>query len=194
MEKFLFEHLNISASFDIKISTLNRFAKRKCVIEKERQITKIGSVLLINKILNENLQNLKVLKSKVFSFSYAENIFQTISQLKVSKITYQEMLMFNSKDEQLKDKILDIALVYQQYENYKAGLLDASDAFLMSSFSVADGLKDRQIVFVGFDDFTAIEYSIIERLAVENNVHIISYYANSSNKQVKLKTYVLQIT
>lgn len=193
MEKFLFERLNISASFDIKVSTLNRFAKRKLVLPKENQISKIGSILLINKILNENLENLKVLKSKVFSFSYAENIFQTISQLKASKISYEEMLMFDSQDLQLKDKILDIALVYQQYENYKAGLLDAADAFLMSTLTVAEGLCDRQILFVGFDDFTAIEYSIIERLAAENNVHILTYYANSGNKHIYNNEVISQI-
>lgn len=184
MEKFLFEHLNISSSFDIKISTLNRFAKRKCVIDKEKQISKTGCVLLIHKILNDNINKLTVLKSKAFSFSYAENIYQTIAQLKASKISYQEMLMFNSKDEQLKNKILDLALVYEQYEILKAGLLDAADTFLMSTAVVAEGLIDRQILFVGFDDFTAIEYSIIERLAIENNVHILINYNTSKNKAI----------
>ena len=30
MEKFLFEHMNITASFNLKVSTLNRFAKKNC--------------------------------------------------------------------------------------------------------------------------------------------------------------------
>ena len=50
MEKFLFEQMNISASFKIKVSTLNRFAKKGCLISKEQQISKVGSILLIHKI------------------------------------------------------------------------------------------------------------------------------------------------
>ena len=38
MEKFLFEHLNISASFNIKVSTLNRFAKKRCIVDENKQI------------------------------------------------------------------------------------------------------------------------------------------------------------
>ena len=49
MERFLFEQLNIAASFNIKVSTLNRFAKRSCVVDKDKQISKIGSILLIHK-------------------------------------------------------------------------------------------------------------------------------------------------
>ena len=106
MEKFLFELMNISASFNIKVATLNRFAKKKCVIAKEQQISKVGSILLINKILNDNIDNLKAIKSKVYSFTYAENIFKTIIQLKASKIGWQEMQMFESIDEQLKNKVV----------------------------------------------------------------------------------------
>ena len=33
------EQLKISASFNIKVSTLNRFAKKSCFVEKEKQIS-----------------------------------------------------------------------------------------------------------------------------------------------------------
>ena len=33
----------------------------------------------------------------------------------------------------------------------------------MSTFYVANGNENKKLLFVGFDDFTAIEYSIIER-------------------------------
>ena len=94
MEKFLFEHMQIYASFSIKVSTFNRFAKKCCVVDKEKQISKVGSILLIHKILNDNIDKLEVLKSKAFSFSYAEEIFRTIGQLKASKIGYEEMKLF----------------------------------------------------------------------------------------------------
>ena len=182
MEKFLFEHMCISASFNIKVSTLNRFAKKSCVVEKDKQISKVGSILLIHKILNENLDKLEVLRNKAYSFSYAEDIFKTIGQLKASKISFEEMKNFSSNDERLSGKIRDLALVYEQYEINKAGLLDASDIFLMSTLSVAKGRENKNLVFVGFDDFTAIEYAIIEQLACVANVNIFNYSSKESNK------------
>jgi len=193
MEKFLFEQLNISASFNLKVSTLNRFAKKNLDIDKTKQISKMGSILLINKILNENLEKFSVFNSKAYSFSYAENIFRTIGQLKASKILPEEMMKFNSQDEQLKNKINDLAIVYGEYEKGKAGLLDASDLFLMSAFNVAEGRENSKILIVGFDDFTAIEYSIIERLAFVCDVNVFNYNGKSGNKAIYNNEIIQQL-
>ena len=184
MERFLFEQMNICASFNIKVSTLNRFAKKSYVVEKEKQISKVASIILIHNILNENINNLNVLKSKAYSFSYAEDIYKTLSQFKSSKITSDEMLKFECKDAQLAGKIKDLALVYKEYENKKAGFLDAADLFLMSVFSVAKGNENKKLLFAGFDDFTAIEYSIIEQLAKVSEVYVVNNYSNAGNKHI----------
>ena len=184
MEKFIFEQLNISASFDIKISTLNRFAKRGLELDKSSQISKIGSIILIHKILNEHYNEFAIFKNKAYSFSYAEEILKTINQLKASKINYLEMKGFKSANLQLNNKIADLALIYEYYETEKAGKLDASDVFLMSTQFVGKGMENKQILFVGFDDFTAIEYSIIERLAISNKVYVFNYHSNFGNKNI----------
>lgn len=184
MERFLFEKLDIKSSFNIKINTLNRFAKKNCIVPKDNQISKIGSILLIYKILNEKAEELQILKNKRYSFSYAEEIFNTISQLKASKISFDEMFRFDSKNEQLAKKIIDLAIIYKNYEDYKAGLLDASDVFLLSAMTVSERRKNKKILFVGFFDFTAIEYTIIERLAVDCDVNIINYYSKTNNRYI----------
>ena len=184
MEKFLFDKLNIESSFNIKVSTLNRFAKKNINISSEQQITTNGSILLVYKILNELREQLSSLKSIKYSFSYAENIFATISQLKASRILPEEMKSFVCSDERLTGKIQDLALIYEKYEIMKTGLLDASDVFLMSVFSVAEGRKNSNLLFVGFDDFTAIQYAIIEQLAICANVNVFNYYSNESNARI----------
>lgn len=184
MERYIFEHMSISASFNIKVSTLNRFAKKSCDVPKEKMISKVGSIILIHKILNEHILEFAVLRNNAYSFTYAEEIFNTIGQLKASKISVDEMIAFDSESEQLKDKIHDLALVYQYYEQEKAGLLDASDLFLMSAFSVAKGKENSNIFMIGFDDFTSIEYTIIERLASIANVNIINYRSKGNNRHI----------
>ena len=184
MEKFLFEKLNMSASFKIKVSTLNRFAKRKYEFDRNNLISETGCILLIHNILNKNASSLKSIKSKVYSFSYAENVLKTINQFKASKIIWQEMENFKSNNLQLQNKILDLALIYKEYENAKAGLLDGSDLYTLSTIFVANGLNDKNILFVGFDDFTAIEYSIVEQLAISNNVNVFVNYNKGANKRI----------
>lgn len=184
MEKFIFEHMGISASFNIKVSTLNRFAKKKFVVEKSKQISTIGSVILINKILDEHIAEFEIFKNKAYSFSYAENIFNTINQLKASKITPEDMFGFACKNAQLTSKIHDLQLVYDYYEKEKNGKLDAPDAFLASALFIGNDLKQEKFVFVGFDDFTAIEYSIIEIIAKKCEVNILNYKSNGSNRHI----------
>lgn len=202
MEKFLLEKMNICSSFNIKVSTLNRFSKRSLIIDKEKTISKLGCIILVHKIMNENIQKLKELKSKAYSFTYAEEVFETISQLKASKISCEEMKKFSSANERLENKIQDLALIFEEYEKAKAGLLDSSDLFLMSAFYVAEGKKNSNIVFVGFDDFTAIEYSIIEQLSLVANVSVYNYkskekntyiYNNEVESQLKNIAYINQL-
>jgi len=184
MEKFLFEKLNIKSSFNLHVSTLNRFAKRKCLVAIDNLISDVGSILLIHKILNDNINALSALKSKAYSFSYAENILKTINQFKASKITWQEMEMFKSSNLQLQNKITDLAFVFKQYETLKAGLLDSADFFLMSTKYVSNDVENKKIIFVGFDDFTAIEYSIIEQLAIKSEVNILINFTQNKNKHI----------
>ena len=185
MERYLFDEMGISCSFNIKVATLNRFVKRRNPVSPEMQISRTGSIILIHKILNELSADLKIMRNRAYSFSYAENIFDTIAQLKASKIGYIEMLDFVGKNQTLTDKIHDLALIYERYEQGKAGLLDMSDTFLSSAFFITEDLKDTTILIVGFDDFTAIEYSLIERMVVNaRDVNVFVLSAVGKNKHI----------
>ncbi len=184
IEKYLFEKMNIKASFNIHINTLNRYSKKNCEIDSNKQISKTASIICINKILNEHMNEFKVMNNKSYSFSYAENIYDTIMQFKASSIGYEEMMNFSSDNIELENKIHDLALMFMYYENEKAGLLDSSDEFVMSVLTVAENKEGRKIIFVGFDDFTAIQYAIIERLALVTEVFVLNYKSQGSNKRI----------
>lgn len=184
MEKHLFESLNLQASFCIKVSTLDRFVKKDVDLDKSKTLSKLGCVVLVHKILTENFDKLQLLRNKAYSFSYAEEIFNTIAQLKASKIGYEEMCKFASNNAQLQAKIQDLALIYQQYEEQKAGLLDITDQFLLSCMGLKDKYNNQNLLFVGFDDFTAVEYTAIECLAYTNNVTVVNYFAKSNNQHI----------
>ena len=54
----------------------------------------------------------------------------------------------------------------------------------MSTFCVAEGRIGNKVLVVGFDDFTAIEYSILERLAINCELQVFNYFSKSSNKHI----------
>ncbi len=193
IERFLFEKLDIKASFNIKINTLNRFVKSTLTIDKTKEISKTGSIILVHKILRDNAKKFKALKSKNYTFSYAEEIFATISQLKASQIGYEEMLKFSSNNLQLKDKILDLALIYEEYTHLKGALLDASDCFLLATMNIKKAYENRTILFVGFDDYTAIEYATIEQLATTNELNIINCFCKSNNQYIYNREVIEQL-
>lgn len=184
MERYIFESLKLDVSFNLKVSTLDRFVKRNVVFEKTKQLSQLGCIILVHKILIENYDKLRVLKNKAYSFSYAEEIFNTIAQLKASKITYEEMSNFANANTQLQDKIQDLALIFQEYERNKAGLLDVTDQFLLCCLNLKQAYKNENLLFVGFDDFTAVEYNAIECLAYNNNVYVVNYFAKSNNQHI----------
>lgn len=184
MEKHIFEKLNLKASFNLKVSTLDRLVKKDLALDKSKQISKLGCIVLVHKILMDLGTQLKVLKNKTYLFSYAEEIFNTLAQLKSSKITVEEMLKFKHTNTQLQDKIHDLAMIFEQYEQQKAGLLDITDQFLMCCFGLKEKYQNQTLVFVGFDDFTAVEYTAIEQLAHNNQLIVANYFAKTNNQHL----------
>ena len=91
MERYIFEATGIESSFNLKVVTLNRLIKRDLDVDETKKLTSIGSILLIGKILSEHGDEFNSFKAKTYSFSYAEEVFNTISQFKASNITAGEM-------------------------------------------------------------------------------------------------------
>ena len=56
MERLIFERLEIECSFNINVSTLNRLSKNILAETKAKYstISKIGGIILLKKVLNEN--------------------------------------------------------------------------------------------------------------------------------------------
>lgn len=184
MEKFLFETLNIESSFDLRVCTFDRFAKANCTFDNAKTIDKIGCIMLVDRIMNENCQNLSVLTGKNYSFTYAENIYNTLAQLKASRISPDDMMKFKCESEQLTNKIHDLGLIFEYYENGKAGLLDSMDMLSSSVFSICEKREGHKIIFAGFDDFTSIEYMLLEQLAKFEDVEVLNYSSKAVNKNI----------
>ncbi|MBQ3502467.1 MAG: hypothetical protein IJA72_02270, partial [Clostridia bacterium] len=72
MERLIFERLNIDCSFNINVSTLNRLSKNILAETKAKYntISKIGGIILLKKVLNENQDLITSFKNDKHSYEY----------------------------------------------------------------------------------------------------------------------------
>lgn len=187
-EKKLFEYLNIESCFDINITTLTRLSQR--VLNdlgiEYKPITKIGSIVLLKKIL-KSTKELRLFNAPSFSYNYTDLLFRTITQFKASNILPDDMVVDDQKSEQLKNKISDLKIIYEKYENSKAGLVDPSDRLAMFARYIAnsDYVKNTTFFLLGFDDFTNQGYMLIEQLIKHSlGVNVSVYSPDGDNKNI----------
>ena len=191
MEKELFSYLNIESSFNIEISTITRFSQKILTEQNIRYtpMTKIGSAILVKKILTQERDNLKLFNTPSFSYNYSDTIFKTLTQFKSSQITSNDMYLTDNLPSQLSDKIHDLRILSERYEETKAGLVDSTDRLNLLAVNIKNSeiVKNTAYYFVGFDDFTAQGYSIIEQLVrFSKSVNVFAYNKMSKNSYIYL--------
>ncbi len=188
-EKQLFEYLNIESCFDINITTLTRLSQKILadIGLEYTPISKIGSIVLLKKILNKRKNDLKLFSSPSFSYNYTDLLFRTITQFKASAITPDEMIVDKKKPTPLQNKIHDLKIVYEEYESGKAGLVDPTDRLTIFAREIksSEYIKNTTFFFLGFDDFTNQGYTLIEQLIRHSQgVNIAVYQSKQGNKNI----------
>lgn len=186
-EKKLFEYLNIESCFNIDILTITRLSQ-KVLTELDinyTPINKIGSTILLKKILNEKKNDFRLFCSPSFSYDYTELLFKTITQFKSSRISPDDMVVDKNSPVQLQNKIHDLKIISEEYEKGKAGLVDPSDRLTIFARNAhkSNYIKNTHFFFLGFDDFTQQGYFLIEQLIKFSlGVDISVYTSNNANK------------
>ncbi|MGN1227386.1 MAG: hypothetical protein ACI4TX_01955, partial [Christensenellales bacterium] len=173
-ENLLLDALGVDCSFDAEVMSLNRLCKK--VVKIDEVVNKQGGVILVQKILYENNDKLKVFKNMYKKIGFAEKLYSSIIQIKASGIK-PEILTENDSDEVLlQSKIDDIKLVYLAYEDaINGGLSDGLYKLekLNEAIQCGDLFENVAFYFAFFDFFTMQEYKILESLIVSNNYVVV---------------------
>ncbi|MBQ8522867.1 MAG: PD-(D/E)XK nuclease family protein [Clostridia bacterium] len=189
MEKLIFEKLDIECSFNINVSTLNRLSKNILAEThaKYRTISKIGGIILLKKVLNENKELITSFKNDKHSYQYSNEIYKTLSQLKACQLSSDELLKYECELKPLQQKINDLGNIMQIYNEAKTEMLDNSDTLTLTCMMLdrSETVKNTYYIFVGFDDFTSQGYLLIERLLkCSKGVYVNTYTSNNFNKNI----------
>ena len=162
-EKRMFSLLNEDAFFDVTTTTLSRFAN-KINNRNERILTKQGGVLIIKKILNDHINELKSFGKSCNMVGFASALYDTICMFKSCNVPYSDI--DKCKNNYLTNKLNDIKFVYEKYEEYlKNDYTDSFNRLSLCAKNISkENFKDVNVYFVGFDDFTKQSYYIIDKL------------------------------
>ncbi len=199
MEKLIFERLNIECSFNINVYTLNRLSKNILAETKAsyKTISKIGGIILLKKVLNDNQDIITSFKSNNNSYQFSNEIYKTLSQLKSCQLGCEELLNYKCDIKQLEKKINDLGNILQLYTDAKTGVLDNSDTLTLTCMMLdkSELVKDSYFIFSGFDDFTSQGYNLIERLMMyAKGVYVNTYFSSGFNKNIYYQDVLYRLT
>lgn len=149
--------------FNVRVLGLTKLADElladmgvKCEVVSEGE-----SLLLTQKAIDEVAENFKVFKRGNFAFCQEMN--KLISQLKSSCIESGDLSEVGKTLSA--GKYHDIKLVYEKYNEYLGGKLDANGKLLLASrFACGDALKNKHYYFGFFEAFTAEGFKLLESL------------------------------
>ena len=136
-------------------------------------LTLEGSSMVVRKILSSiQLDNLKQIKP-----DSASTFFNVISQLKSSSVSVEDLLNGASQlSGILKNKLCDIAKVYQEYQNYlkENSLEDQNSVFtyLPEIIKESKEIENSDVILFGLTSITSNAVDTIKELLKVNVIHI----------------------
>jgi len=150
-------------SFNTDVYSFGNYLRKNKKFDK--LLTKEGSVMVIKNILSKT----PLKRYKGSSLSLAPSFYELLIQLKSAKITPEHL---SSAQEQcsglLKDKLSDMSLVYQKYQEYVNGngFEDQSSvlSYLPELIESNDEMENTNVYLVGYESFTAQARAIISSL------------------------------
>ncbi|MCJ8005969.1 helicase-exonuclease AddAB subunit AddB [Lederbergia wuyishanensis] len=138
-------------------------------------ISSVGLNMLIRKIIEDHKDDLKLFKKAADKKGFIEHIERLLTEFKHYCITREDLintqkeLSFKASTRALADKLHDLELIYQKYEETLIGkYIDSNDYLNLLADSIKNSsyLKDAEIYIDGFHNFTPQEKRVIEQLMI----------------------------
>ncbi len=177
VERYLLDNISSHAFSNIYIYSFNRLLK-KIQTTPRYPLNKEAGVMLIRHLIMNEADNLVCYKKTASTVGFAENIYETIQQLKSSGISPLELSESADKCKTaLKIKLKDISLLYDDYQRYiSENFIDPSDKLTMleGEIEASQRVKDAYVYMVGFDSLTASACGVVKALVKNAKSLVVS--------------------
>lgn len=191
-EKTILKALGDSFSLNVEVLSFSRLQDEIC--------RKIGGlslsvlkdsdkIIFMSKALKQISYELCLWGKYANSLSFAKKMLDTIGEFKINGITALEIknaqLLADTKG--LRDKLHDIALIYETYDLLIAQrFLDPADKLTKLYYNLESYkyFEDKTVFLSGFKGFTGQQFKIIDRiLAQADDLYVSFTYDVNSNKE-----------
>ena len=185
IERELLDLSKTGAVSNIYVYSFVRLLTRFGFADQEKVLSKQACVMIIKKIISENISKLSCYKKTSRSVGFAEKIYDTIQQFKSSEVLPEDLRKVSlTCSKSLKLKLDDIIFLYEEYEKtLKDRFFDDCDKLnLLKTFAkTQEKLKNAEVFIVGFDNITFEMGSVLKEIA--RNVKEITFSAVYFNEQ-----------
>jgi ATP-dependent helicase/nuclease subunit B len=133
-------------------------------------LSSTGISMLIRKIIEEEKDKLTLFNRAADKNGFIDQMEQLLTEFKRYCVQPEELSVKSEEladKKALLDKLNDLELIYQQFEeSLKGKYIDSEDYFrlLADQAAVSDFLREAEIYIDGFHSFTPIEYMVIQQL------------------------------
>lgn len=166
-EKEIYQLLEMEGSINIEVMSFSRFCD-SMVETKQKFLSKEGTVMLMKKVLQQNMNIFSYYNNLNISYGFAREMFAVIASLRTSQITPQ-MLKESAKnaDKHKKDKFIDIASINSLYEKaLKDNYFDSIARYesLIEALKNSSKVTHTHFYVLGFNIFSQMQINIIKEL------------------------------
>lgn len=134
-------------------------------------IKKPGREILVSYLIDKNYEKFKFYRGVYDKKSFRKSISDTLSELKKFGVEPEALKSFAEKLEEgePKNKLLDIALIYENYDKYlHEKYIDEDDDLLILKNNIRnyEGISNWQVYIDGYSNFNKLQLDIIEELLI----------------------------
>lgn len=129
-----------------------------------------GKSLVIRKLVNNNLADIKTLKNNITKLSYITQIKSLISEMtqyNISPEKLTEMINSPTMSESFRRKASDLLVIYQAFLDFIEGKYVTTESILSTLNEMLDSseiVSNSTVVLDGFTGFTPIQYQLVEHM------------------------------
>lgn len=187
IEREILDNLTAGATMNIYVYSFMRLLSRIGGIKEEEIVSKQTCVMLLRKIILENIEKLSCYKKTAKTLGFAEKIYETIAQFKASSLSQADVEnIAKSSTGALRSKMQDISLLYGLYEDALGDSLfdDCDKLRKLGEFAKSNKfIQEADIFVVGFDNVTSDMIDVLKEFATHSkSITFSSVYFNEKRK------------
>ena len=183
IEQELLKLSSVGAFDNVYVYSFVRLLSKLTRIDESKILNKQSAIMILRKIINETERNFICYKRTARLVGFAEKIYETIQQFKSSNLLPEDVKQAaNVARGALKAKLLDLALIFDEYENVIGGKFydDCDKLRILSAISRTNSeIKSSHFYVVGFDNITPEMSNVLTDIAANaKSICFSSVYFN----------------